>query len=117
MPCVIDDIFEHPRLASIYSVAEIAGVGAVESWVDVTDDCGQLMTFRWNFVFASDGLALISDSTLRFRERADVEAALIGKGFTVQDVRDAPDRPGREFVFLARRPDRRSPTGRRRRAA
>ncbi|MFE2034912.1 hypothetical protein ACFXBB_16935 [Streptomyces scopuliridis] len=24
-------------------------------------------------------------------------------GFVVEDVRDAPDRPGREFVFVARR--------------
>ena len=42
-------------------------------------------------------------STLRFRTRAEVEASLVAAGFAVADVRDAPDRPGRELVFLARR--------------
>jgi hypothetical protein len=53
--------------------------------------------------FESDGAVLTSDSTLRFREREEVEATLVGNGFSVEDVRDAPDRPGREFVFYARR--------------
>jgi hypothetical protein len=47
---------------------------------------------------------LTSDSTLRFRERAEVEAELDAQGFVVDDVRDAPDRPGKELVFVARRP-------------
>jgi hypothetical protein len=29
---------------------------------------------------------------------------LIEHGYVVDDVRVAPDRPGREFVFVARRP-------------
>ena len=56
-------------------------------------------------MFASDGQVLTSDSTLRFRERDEVEAALVAHGYAVDGVRDAPDRPGREFVFVARRPD------------
>ncbi|MEJ7707652.1 MAG: hypothetical protein WKF82_10520 [Nocardioidaceae bacterium] len=48
---------------------------------------------------------LTSDSTLRFRERDEVEATLVAHGYAVDEVRDAPDRPGREFVFFARRPD------------
>jgi len=47
---------------------------------------------------------LTSDSTLRFRKRDEIEAALVANGYVVDDVRDAPDRPRREFVFLARRP-------------
>jgi hypothetical protein len=35
-----------------------------------------------------------------------VEEALTRHGYVVDEVRDAPDRPGREFVFLARRPER-----------
>ena len=62
-----------------------------------------LVTFRWTFVFP-DGDVLTSDSTLRFRERDEIEAALVANGYVVDDVRDAPDRPRREFVFLARRP-------------
>jgi hypothetical protein len=55
-------------------------------------------------VFGADGQTLTSDSTLRFRERLEVEAQLVAQGYVVEDIRDAPDRPGKEFVFLARRP-------------
>lgn len=86
-----------------HEITEIPGVGAVERWVEVTDVSGPLVTFRWTVTFASDGQVLTSDSTLRFRERDEVEAALVAHGYTVEEVRDAPDRPGREFVFFARR--------------
>ncbi len=66
---------------------------------------GSLVTFRTTYVFAAVGTVLTSDSTLRFRGREEVEADLAGHGFAVEGVRDAPDRPGREFVFVARRPD------------
>ncbi|MCW2595204.1 MAG: cypM [Jatrophihabitans sp.] len=54
---------------------------------------------------ASDQEVLPSDSTLRFRERDEVEADLVAHGFVPDEVRDAPDRPGREFVFCARHPE------------
>ncbi|MEU0675571.1 class I SAM-dependent methyltransferase [Streptomyces sp. NPDC006172] len=85
-------------------VTEIPGVGPVESWVRLIDVSGPLVTFRWTYVFAADGQVLTSDSTLRFRERDEVETDLVARGFLVEEVRDAPDRPGKEFVFLARRP-------------
>ncbi|MFJ2264341.1 class I SAM-dependent methyltransferase [Streptomyces sp. NPDC087844] len=94
---------EWTREAS-YGVTEIPGVGAVESWVRVTGVGGQLVSFRHTYVFAADGQELTSDSTLRFRERREIEADLRAEGYVVEDVRDAPDRPGREFVFVARRP-------------
>jgi len=50
-----------------------------------------------------DGEDVPSASTLRFRERREVERDLAEHGFEVTDVRDAPDRPGKELVFLARR--------------
>ncbi|MEU6293123.1 class I SAM-dependent methyltransferase [Streptomyces sp. NPDC046988] len=87
-----------------HRVVEIPGAGAVESWCDLLDASGPLVTFRWTYVFAADGEVLTSDSTLRFRDRAEVEADLTGRGFEVREVRDAPDRPGRELVFVARRP-------------
>jgi SAM-dependent methyltransferase len=90
--------------ADTYRVTEIAGVGRVESWEDLTDVSLPLVSFRCTWVFASDGAVLTSDSTLRFRERDEIEADLIRHGYAVEDVRDAPDRPGREFVFVARRP-------------
>ena len=91
--------------AASYGVTEIQGVGAVESWVDVTDVSGPLVSFRGTCVFASDGEVLTSDSTLRFRGRDEVEAALVTHGYAVDEVRGAPDRPGQEFVFFARRSD------------
>ncbi len=84
-------------------VTEIDGIGAVEHWAELLAVDPPLVTFRWTFVFP-DGDVLTSDSTLRFRERDEIEAALVANGYVVDDVRDAPDRPGREFVFLARRP-------------
>ncbi|GAA2417036.1 methyltransferase domain-containing protein [Streptomyces coeruleofuscus] len=87
-----------------HTVTDVPGAGAVESWADLLDVSGPLVTFRWTYVFASDGQVLTSESTLRFRERDEVEAELAAQGYVVEDVRDAPDRPGREFVFVARRP-------------
>ncbi|MFF9345602.1 class I SAM-dependent methyltransferase [Streptomyces sp. NPDC014734] len=87
-----------------YRVTEIPGVGSVESWVQLIEVSQPLVTFRWTCVFAADGQVLTSESTLRFRERDEVETDLVAHGYVVQDVRDAPDRPGKEFVFLARRP-------------
>jgi SAM-dependent methyltransferase len=86
-------------------VSDLPGVGAVEHWYDLLDVSGPLVTFRGTWVFASDGQRLTSDSTLRFRDRDEVAESLAANGFTVTDVRDAPDRPGREFVFFARRPE------------
>ena len=46
---------------------------------------------------------ITSDSTLRFRDRGELEASLAAAGYRVLDVREAPDRPGREFVFITER--------------
>jgi SAM-dependent methyltransferase len=89
--------------AETYVVADIPGVGAVESWGDLTSVEEPLVSFRHTFVFASDGAVVTSDSTLRFRSRVEVERSLESAGFVVDEVRDAPDRPGREFVFIASR--------------
>jgi SAM-dependent methyltransferase len=90
--------------AASYTVTEIDGIGTVESWHEVTDVNGSLVSFRSTTAFASDGELLTSDSTLRFRERDEVQTDLLAHGYVVDDVRDAPDRPGRELVFFARRP-------------
>ena len=87
------------------TVVDVPGIGAVESWEEVTDVTGDLVTFRSLTRFRRDDVVLESTSTLRFRERPDVEASLRREGFQTVEVRDAPDRPGRELVFLALRPD------------
>jgi SAM-dependent methyltransferase len=81
----------------------IPGVGPVETWTDLTGAGGSLARFRTTFVFGADGAVLTSDSTLRFRGRDELANSLAAAGLVVDDVRDAPDRPGREFVFVARR--------------
>ena len=80
---------------------EISGIGRVTSWVEVTEVSPPLVSFRWTFEFEDDGAVLSSDSTLRFRERSEIEASLAQAGLRLLDVRDAPDRPGKEFVFVA----------------
>jgi SAM-dependent methyltransferase len=85
------------------STTEVDGVGAVTSWVDLTDVSLPLVSFRWTFVFRADGQVLTSDSTLRFRDETDLRRGLRECGFEIDDVRDAPDRPGRELVVVARK--------------
>jgi len=90
--------------AVTYTRTAIPGVGEVESWCDVTNASGDYVSFRHTFVFAADQATLTSDSTLRFRSRAELDASLGSAGFLIEDVRDAPDRPGREWVYIAARP-------------
>ena len=71
--------------------------------MDLTGTRGSLVSFRTTLVFESDGAVLTSDSTLRFRSRGELANSVAAAGLAVSEVRDAPDRPGREFVFIARR--------------
>ncbi|WP_018351508.1 class I SAM-dependent methyltransferase [Longispora albida] len=82
----------------------VEGFGEMESWYELLEVSGELVTFRGVLRFA-DGEVLESESTLRFRSRAEVTSSLEAAGFAVESVRDAPDRPGREMVFVARRPE------------
>jgi hypothetical protein len=50
-----------------------------------------------------DGEVVASANTLRFREHHEVEQDIDRQGFEMVDVRDAPDRPGKELVFIGRR--------------
>jgi SAM-dependent methyltransferase len=86
-----------------YSTVDIPGIGVVESWVEVTRVADQLVSFTWTFRFQHSGDVITSDSTLCFRERAEIEASLQAAHLRLVDVRDAPDRPGIEFVFITER--------------
>ena len=87
-----------------YANRDVPGAGGVETWTDVTEVNGDRVSFRCTYVFAADGATLTSDSTLRFRTRDEIEGSLRSAGYALVDVRDAPDRPGREWVFIARKP-------------
>ena len=84
------------------STTDIAGIGPVTDWVQVTGVDGELVTFESPNVVEADGTVIVSRSTLRFRSRDALEASLVAAVFVVDDVRGAPDRPGRELVFIAR---------------
>ena len=79
-----------------------AGVGAVSLRRDVTSVELPLVSFRQTYAFP-DGTQIVSDSTLRFRSQTEFDVLLDEAGFSVLDVRDAPDRPGREFVFITQK--------------
>jgi len=80
----------------------IEGIDTVDVWSEVLSVDLPLVSFRWSYRFASDGAVIVSDSTLRFRDRDEIGDQLSRSGFEVDEVRDAPDRPGHEFVFIAR---------------
>jgi hypothetical protein len=84
------------------STTDVSGIGPVTDWVQVTAVDGDLVTFESPNHFP-DGTVVTARSTLRFRSGDEVERSLAAAGFIVRDVRDAPDRPGRELVFLAGR--------------
>lgn len=81
---------------------QLPGVGVVESWAEVTRVDGPLVTFE-GATTLPDGTVVTTSSTLRFRTRDELDTTLTAAGFRVDEVRDAPDRPGQEFVFIARR--------------
>ena len=92
--------WENWTAESSFTRADVAGVGRVETWVELTDVSLPLVSFRHTYRFEA-GAILTSDSTLRFRERDEIVASLVRSRFSVLDVRDAPDRPGKELVFVA----------------
>jgi SAM-dependent methyltransferase len=81
----------------------VPGIGSVERRLQVTDVSLPLVSFRFTYRFLSDGAVVTSDSTIRFRDRDEVETSLVAHGYRVMDVREAADRPGREFVFVTER--------------
>ncbi|MFF4771288.1 class I SAM-dependent methyltransferase [Microtetraspora fusca] len=82
---------------------DVPGIGPVEQRLEVTDVSLPFVSFRYTYRFLADDAVVTSDSTLRFRDRDEVETSLTAGGYRVVDVREAPDRPGREFVFVAER--------------
>lgn len=83
------------------SLHEVPGLGVVRSRPTRFEVALPLVTFADEFTF-EDGSTLTSTSTLRWRSEAELRATLAEARFEVREIRDAPDRPGREFVVLAR---------------
>ena len=94
---------EWTREAS-YTTDHVPGVGDIVNWVELLEVTEQLVSFRWTFQFAQTGEEITSDSTLRFRTLDVLTRSLAAAGLDLVEVREAPDRPGREMVVIARRP-------------
>lgn len=92
--------------ARTYRDLQVPVVGRVETWVELTGVEQPYVSFRHTFCFHADGVELVSDSTLRFRGRDEVAESLVAAGLALREVRDAPDRPGQELIFLAQRTSR-----------
>lgn len=84
-----------------YEKMNFPNIGSVEAWCEVMNVSDELVHFRWTYLFESDGATISSDSTLRFREKDDIVSSLQKAGLLIKEIRDAPDRPGKEFVFVA----------------
>ncbi|MDH2442517.1 methyltransferase domain-containing protein [Amnibacterium sp. CER49] len=81
----------------------VPGVGEVTTEGEVTRVELPFVSFRTTYRFPREGEALVSHSTLRFRTQEELETSLAAAGFAVEDVREAPDRPGLELVLVATR--------------
>jgi SAM-dependent methyltransferase len=86
-----------------HRTTDVNGVGVVESWHELLDVDGRVITFRSMTRFQDEDLVIESRSTLRFRDRSELEASLATTGYNVIEIRDAPDRPGLEHVVIAHR--------------
>ena len=84
-----------------YQRLNVPGIGYVAGWCEITDVSGEFVSFCWSYYFEDSDETLSSHSTLRFRPKDDIAASLDQAGFQVMDIRDAPDRPDQEFVFIA----------------
>jgi SAM-dependent methyltransferase len=82
---------------------DIPGTGPVEHRGEVTAVDLPFVSFRDTYTFGADGAIITSESTLRFRGHDEVAASLAVAGYRILDVREAPDRPGREHVFITQR--------------
>ncbi|HEY0249447.1 MAG TPA: class I SAM-dependent methyltransferase [Gryllotalpicola sp.] len=81
--------------------AELDELGHVEAWHEVLEADGDRVGYRTTTVF-EDGTAFAVEETLRWRSEQELRVSLAAAGFEIVAVRDAPDRPGQEYVFIAR---------------
>lgn len=87
--------------ASFQSLS-VAGIGLVDGWVELMELNFPFVSFRWTYFFHEDNVTLTSNSTLGFRTISELRHDLTSHGFQVEDIREAPDRPGQEHVVIAK---------------
>jgi SAM-dependent methyltransferase len=85
-----------------YKSIDIASIGNVSGWCQLDQVEGPFVSFTWTYIFQSTGNTICSKSMLRFRSDREIISALRASGFQEPEILDAPDRPGQEFIFVAR---------------
>lgn len=86
-----------------FSYKNVEGIGLVDAFCEVQEVINDVVKFIWTYTFHDENEVLKSESILRFRSKEQIVKSLTENGFTVKDIRDAVDRPGKEFVFIAQR--------------
>ncbi|PWH07872.1 SAM-dependent methyltransferase [Brachybacterium endophyticum] len=84
------------------STYHVEGIGTVRDIFEVVHVQEPYVTIRSDNTLP-DGSIVPNESTLIFRSMPELETTLAAAGFTIREVRDAPDRPGREWVVIAQR--------------
>jgi ubiquinone/menaquinone biosynthesis C-methylase UbiE len=74
--------------------ATVPGIGEVKGWCELVNVDEPFVSFRWTYEFVESNETISSDSILRFRSQSEIEDSLLTNGFAVEEIRDAPDRPG-----------------------
>ncbi len=77
------------------------GVELVETWAETTDIRPPFISLRHSFEFQADETLATSSSMLRLRERTEIIGSLRAAGSRVTEVRGAPERPDRDFIFIS----------------
>ena len=84
------------------STFQVPGVGEVRDVFEVLEVDLPRVSFR-STNHLPDGNVVTAESMLVFRSLEDIDRTLAVAGFSLLETRDAPDRPGREWVVVARR--------------
>lgn len=84
------------------SVYHVDGVGEVCDMFQVLEVNLPFVTFSSDNTLP-DGSVVPNRSTLIFRSMPELERTLGAAGFTIREVRGAPEHPGREWVVMAQR--------------
>ncbi len=85
-----------------YRRVHLPSLGWIEEYCQVLDVIDKLVSFRWTYVFEKQNETVTSDSTIIFRSKDNLIKSLKTNHFEVIDIREAPDRPGKEFVFITK---------------
>lgn len=78
------------------------GLGHVETWTQLECVDGDLVHFTHTYIYEEVNKTITSHSTLRFRTKDEIVQSLSDTGYSVLDIRDAPDRPNLEWVFICK---------------